>query len=83
MSEEMKYTTIGFVEFIGDLAFEYLGSESGVGYWKSEDEVVSTTSKLYEDYIDMQIAVREQNEEQIKRSKLDGLLRDYVRLPKN
>ena len=79
MSEEMKYTTIGFVEFIGDLAFEYLGSESGEGYWKSEDEVVSTTSKLFEDYIDMQTATREQNEEQIKRYKLDQLLRDQVR----
>ena len=79
MNEEMKYTTIGFVEFIGDLAYEYLGSENGVGYWKSEDEVVSTTSKLYENYINMQRATREQNEEQVKRYKLDQLLRDQVR----
>lgn len=60
MNEDIK-KALRFAEYIGERAYEFLGYMNRVGYWQSEDGFIETTESLYESFVNIDEAIKQQD----------------------
>lgn len=59
--KESKEVAIQFAVNVFERGYEFLDYTDGVGLWQSEDGIVQTTEALYEDFVNVEVVIYEQD----------------------